>query len=320
MDKALRILIILLLVLSIGALVLEILVFGQREELKGRNLVLARGVKSLAEYIEVPPATNADLVARADARVKLTDDELKRFFKLDAAGKPEKDAAGKKITSGAGTLDGTLVDLVGKASLQVNRLNDTRTGLEQTRTELGQTKDTLRETENNLTAAKQDIKEKAETIATQKTDIEQKTEKIGGLTADKEKLESKVETQGSEITKLTDKLNDTENNLQQTKKFVERLQRDLVLAKGATEGGTNVVPSGLHGQILTVNTNWNFVVIDILPDSELMPMIDLNIQRDSKLIGKVRISEVVRERSLAVGEVLEDWQQMPVAKGDYVFY
>jgi hypothetical protein len=321
MDKALKVLIVLLLLLSVGALMLEIRLFGQREELKGRNILLTRNTIQLADTIEVPPGTNSDLVTRDLPRIKLTDEQLKPFYQVDTMGKPVKDpASGKKLFTGPGTLDSVLVDLTGKAVLQLNRLNDTRVNLEQTRTDLSQTKDTLKTTEDNLLAARKDIKEKTETIATQKADIEQKTENIAKLTEDKTALETKVEEQTTEISKLGDKLSDRESQLEATKRYVEKLQKDLARAlRGTSESETNDLPPGLYGQVLVVNSNWNFVVLDLLPDSALTPMTDLTIQRDSVLVGKLRISEVIRERNFAIGEVLADWQQTPIAKGDYVF-
>jgi hypothetical protein len=320
MDKALRALIILLLILSIGALVLEFTVFSQREELKGRNQLLVNDVVKLAKTIEVmPQGTNVDLATRDLPTLQLAADNLKQFYQVGPNGQPVKDAAGKKMMTGPGTIDAVLNDLIAKAGQQHDRLNDTRGGLEQTRTELASTKDTLKQTEDNLVAAKKDIKEKGDTIATQKTDIEQKAESITKLTGEKETLTAKGEQQTAEIAKLTDKLSDRETQLEATTKFVEKLQKQITyLMQG--EGSTNALPPGLQGQILAVNSQWNFVVIDVLPDTGLMPSTDLMIQRDSKLIGKVRITQVFRDRNFAVGEVLSDWKQAPVEKGDYVFY
>jgi hypothetical protein len=52
----------------------------------------------------------------------------------------------------------------------------------------------------------------------------------------------------------------------------------------------------------------------------MIPLSDLTVQRNDKLVGKIRVSEVLAEQRFAFGEILMDWQQMPVAKGDYVFY
>lgn len=69
-----------------------------------------------------------------------------------------------------------------------------------------------------------------------------------------------------------------------------------------------------------VNTNWNFVVMDILPESGMIPMTDLTIQREDKLVGKIRVSEVRRDQRIALGEILPEYQQMAPSRGDNVFY
>ena len=163
--------------------------------------------------------------------------------------------------------------------------------------------------------AKKDIKAKEGTIAEQKADIEKKTESIGQLTEQKDALQEKTEKQAGELTKLNEKITDRESQLDAAKRYVEKLERQL---EGITS--TNALPSGLQGQVLYVNTKWNFVVMDILPESEIMPTTDLTVQRNDKLVGKIHVTEVMRHQKFAVGEVLSDWQQMPIAKGDYVFY
>jgi chromosome segregation ATPase len=311
----LRALIVILLVLSVAALVMELKLFGQREELKGRNQKLASGVIRLAETIEAPASTNADLVAKDAPHVKLTDDQLKKYYGVDAAG--------KKTTQGPGTLDDLLTDLAGKASVQFSRLNDTRDALDQNRTKLTQTADTLKQTEETLTSTKKDLKDNQDLVASQKTELEQKKESLAQLQEQKDAADTKVEKQTAEITKLSEKLTDENSKLKATQDYAKKLEKQLAVMRyggAGNEGGSNAPPPGIQGQIVVVDTNWNFVVVDMLPDGHLYPMTDLMVQRDSKLVGKVRVSEVRSEQSLAVGEVLTDWQQLPVAAGDYVFY
>ncbi len=317
MAKLLKVLVVLLLILSAVALIIEIILVRQREELKGRNIMLTRGALQVAKTLEVIPSdTPVDLATRDLPRLQLTDEMFKHFYQVGPDGRKVVEN-GKKKTDGPGTLDAVLKDISARADLQFVRLNDTRSGLESTRTtlgetsntlvatvqDLGQTKDKLKVTENNLDQAKQDIEQKTGQI----TDLTQKTE---ALTAD-------VERKKEEVAKLSDKLSDTEAKIEATKRYVEKLQKDLESClRGPSDGQT----PGLQGQIVVVNTNWNFVVVDVLPDAKLIPMTELTVQRNDKLVGKVRVSEVIRDRHFAFGEILPDWQQLPIAKGDYVFY
>jgi len=320
MDKVLKVLVVLVLVLSAVALTFEVVLFRQREELKGRNQMLARYTTQIAKTLEVVPAeTNVDLATRDLPRLQVSEEQLKPFYQRDAAGKIVKDATGAKVTTGANTMDDALKGVLAKAELQYSRLNDTRTGLEQTRTTLADTSNTLVKTEGDLAQTKDTLKKTSDDLDSAKQDIERKKSSIEELTQKNEACAAKSEKQIAEIGKLTDKLSDRETQLDATKRFVEKLQKELVICQGG--GETNAPPPGLQGQIILVNTNWNFVVVDILPPpAKVIPMTDLTIQRKDKLVGKVRVSEVIADHNFAVGEILPDWQQTPPKKGDYVFY
>ncbi len=317
MAKLLKVLVVLLLVLSAVALVVEIILVRQREELKGRNIMLTRGALQVAKTLEVIPAdTNVDLAARDLPLLQLNEEMFKHFYQIGADGKKVVEN-GKKKTEGPGTLDAVLKDISGRAELQFVRLNDTRSGLLSTRTTLGETSNTLVNTIQDLNQTKDTLKTTENNLDTAKQDIVQKTEKITDLTQKTEALTADVERKKEEVAKLSDKLSDTEAKIEATKRYVEKLQKDLESClRGPSEGQT----PGLQGQVIVVNTNWNFVVMDILPEAKLVPMTDLTVQREDKLVGKVRVSEVIRDRHFAFGEILNDWQQLPIAKGDYVFY
>lgn len=318
MDKLLKVLVVVVLVLSGVAVAVEVMLFLQREELKGRNIKLMDGTIRIASHIEAPPETAVDLAARDLPRLQLGREEFKNFFQVGADGKVVVENGVKK-TDGPGTLDAKLKEVAAKAEVQYTRLNDTRLGLEQTRGTLNTTSNTLVSTEKDLSQTKDTLKKTETDLTASKEDADRKAGQITELTQQKTALESDVEAKKGEIVKLTDKLGDKESQLEATKRFVEKLQKDLAsIMHGFTE--SNAPPPGLQGQILIVNTNWNFVVMDIMPEGRMIPMTDLTIQRADKLVGKVRISEVMMERRFAFGEILMDWQQVPIAKGDYVFY
>jgi len=319
MDKALKVLIVLLLLLSAAALTFEVVLFLQRGELKGRNQALAGGVIKIAEKIETPPDTNVDLATRDLPRLQLKPEDFKNYFLLGPDGKIVKDAAGNKVTTGKGTLDALLADTIKDADLQLSRLNDTRMALEQTRNTLAQTSNTLVKTEQELAQTKDTLKKTQDELAAARQDIEQKKTQIGELTAKNESLTADVEKKTAEIAKLTDKVASQQSKIEAGERRIKDLEKEVALLNGALLG-TNALPPGLRGEILYVNTNWNFVVMDLIPDAKVIPLTDLTVQREDKLVGKVRISEVIQERNFAFGEVLLDWQQKTPAKGDYVFY
>ncbi len=318
MDKLLKILVVLVLVLSGVALAVEIMLFLQREELKGRNIKLMDGAIQFASTLEVPPETPVDLVSQDLPHVKMGREEFKNFYQVGADGKVVAENGVKKM-DGPGTLDAALKDVISKAELQFVRLNDTRINLGQTRATLDTTSNTLVATEKDLADTKDTLKKTEDDLTVARQDIVQKTGEIADLNATKEKLEGEVDKQKNEIVSLTDKLSDKESQLTATKRFVEKLQKDLATCLHGPSD-SNAPPPGLQGKILVVNTNWNFVVMDMTAEARMIPLTDLTVQREDKLVGKVRVSEVMMEQRFAFGEILGDWQQMPLSKGDYVFY
>jgi len=311
MDKALKVLVVLVLVLSVVAVVMELKLYGQRDELKGRTVKLSDYVAKIASTIEIPQ-TNADLVARDAAHIKIAPEQLKQYYKIGEDGKPSK------VTTGSGTLDAVLLDVLVNSGRQFDRLNDTRTGLEQTRGTLGETSNTLVKTEGVLTDTKATLAKTETDLATTKQDVEKKAGEITELNGKVETATADIEKKTGEIAKLTEKVSDADSKIEAGKRYIQKLEKDLKVCQGQFD--TNALPRGLQGQITVVNTNWNFVVMDILPDSAMIPLTDLTIQREDKLVGKIRISEVRHDQRVALGEILLDYQQMPPLRGDNVFY
>lgn len=311
MDKVLKILVVLVLALSIAAVVIELKLYGQREELKGRTVKLAEYMGKIAATIEVPQ-TNADLAVTEAPHMKLNPEIVKQYYKIGDDGKPSK------VTTGSGTMDAALLDVLVNAGRQFDRLNDTRNGLTQTRGTLTQTSNQLVKTEGTLGETSNSLVKAEGDLATAKADVEKKTTQVNDLTAEVETHKADIEKKASEIAKLGEKLSESESKIEAGKRYIAKVEKELKACLGTTE--TNNIPRGVQGQITVVNTNWNFVVMDLLPDAGVIPMTDMTIQRDDQLVGKIRISEVRRDQHVALGEILMDFQQKVPARGDTVFY
>jgi len=313
MDKALKVLVVVLLLLSVAAVVIEFNIYGQRTELKGRVNKLVDYVVRIAGTVEVPPTTLTDLAASDNIpRVIVKTDDLKRYYKIGDDGKPSK------VTSGTGTMDDVLTTVFSSADRQHTRLNDTRTELTQTRTTLGQTSNNLVATEGVLANTSNSLVRTIGELAETKQEVEKKKTEIDTLNAQIEINKAEIEKKAGEVAKLTEKVSACESEIDAGKRYIAKVEKELSLMKGVSN--TNALPVGTQGHIAVMNTNWNFVVIDILPESALMPMTDLVVQRNAQLVGKVRVSEVRKEQRVAVAEVLPEYQQLVPAKGDMVFY
>ncbi len=78
------------------------------------------------------------------------------------------------------------------------------------------------------------------------------------------------------------------------------------------------LPPGLKGSILVVDPKWNFVVLDIGEKQGVLRDGIMLVHRDSKLIGKVKITSVMPDRSIA--NVLPGWKLDDFHEGDKVLF
>jgi uncharacterized membrane-anchored protein YhcB (DUF1043 family) len=77
-------------------------------------------------------------------------------------------------------------------------------------------------------------------------------------------------------------------------------------------------PLEMGGKVLAINTNWNFVVLDVGTASRLVEGVDLTVYRGSNVVGKVRTVAV--EQETAIADILPDWMQTEIQIGDQVLF
>ena len=288
-----RSLVILLFALSGTALVLGIILFQQRETLKGRTQKLEMAAKQVAATLEKDD-TNPDV------KLTLPDDQLKTY-----QAKP----------GGPPTMDGPLNQMVSAAQNQLIRLNNTRTELADTKTSLAATRETLKITSNDLVTAQGTIKDQNATIEARNATISEKEAAIQKLEKEKTDLLANVETLKQQTDDLEAENRDlTDANAVLQAKVVELDKMvNPELRKAA-------IPKGQLGIVAYVNPEWNFVIVSMTPQNArlIMPDLGLLIHRSDRLVGKLRVQTVVD--NLVVAEIVSDWQQMPCEKGDYVMY
>ncbi|MBU4365901.1 MAG: hypothetical protein KKF10_02085 [Verrucomicrobia bacterium] len=288
-----RSLVILLFALSGAALVLGIILFQQRETLKGRTQKLEMAAKQVAATLEKDD-TNPDV------KLTLPDDQLKTY-----RAKP----------GGPPSMDGPLNQMVNAAQHQLTRLNNTREELTDTKTMLANTREKLTIISNDLVAAQDTIKEQNVTIEARNATINEKEVAIQKLEKEKTDLLANVETLKQQTADLEAENRDlTDANAVLQAKVVEL---DKMVNPELRKAS---LPKGQLGSVAFVNPEWNFVIMRVSPESakNIIPNLELLIHRSDRLVGKVRVQTVVD--NLVVAEIVNDWQQMPCEKGDYVMY
>jgi len=95
---------------------------------------------------------------------------------------------------------------------------------------------------------------------------------------------------------------------------VNRLQTRLAKYEGPE---TDIkLRADLKGKILVVDPKWDFVVLNIGEDQGVLEDGELLVSRDGKLVAKVVVRSVEKDRSIA--NIVPGWQLGEVIEGDEV--
>jgi hypothetical protein len=188
---------------------------------------------------------------------------------------------------------------------------------------LTQTKDTLAKTEEDLNGTKQQLATAQDSLAKTKADLTKAIEDrktAEAMIAKWETLGLKPE-QISQLVKDLKKSTDNIAALEDEKKILNRniteLDNRLKILLG-DEGYVVKLPPDTKGNVLVVDPKWNFVVLDLGSDKQMLEGGILMVHRNSKLVGKVRIREVMANRCVA--NVLPGWTLGDIEEGDQVIY
>jgi len=349
------------------------MLFQKRELLKGRTHKLETAVKALGLTVESdPPQTReADFPSRdvspctseildtpeesefwdtyalaleeqdlPKLDLKSRELELMSYYKLDpVTRKPEPDpVTGMKKTTGEGTMQAVLKDLLDKSAEQYSRLNETRQQLTTLREELIDTVQDLNKRKGDLRLSLKDIEDLKAKIERLNGEIRQLNDQIAQLEEDKVVLEDEIAEQQRQMEMLQEEIQEKEATIAQLElKIQEGPPMGEETPRGPGEvtrppTPTRVTP-GEKGTVAAVSKDWNFAVLDLsdvflrqlLGDdlAQPLPNIDLYIKRRGDpptFVAKVRLIQVRADRKLGIADILPKWQQLPLKKGDLIFY
>jgi hypothetical protein len=95
---------------------------------------------------------------------------------------------------------------------------------------------------------------------------------------------------------------------------IQALTNELAIYK--TPDYVVPLPAGLKGKVLVTDPKWNFVVLDIGQDQRVLENGELLVSRNGRLVGKVKVRSVQKDRSVA--NVMPGWQLGDILEGDLV--
>jgi len=190
-----------------------------------------------------------------------------------------------------------------------NVLNQTKATLAKTEEELNNTKQQLAASQANLQKVQGELAAAVETRKAAEQQLAKWTQV--GLTPEQTvALQKSYRTAQDTVAVLEDEKKILSRNVQEWKsKYLAMIGGDSYEAP---------LPAGTKGSIVAVDPKWNFVVLDIGKNKGLLERGVLLVHRDSKYLGKVRISEVQENRAIA--NVIPGTALGEIQEGDQVLY
>ena len=383
MNKALHLVVYLILIAAVAALVFEKSLFDKRALLGDRNRMLEDYIVKIANTIEkadaprsmVAPEAKKD-ISPIEAR-QIDSPEMSNLleeynaqlesgnletFKWDTSqvrlqlrqlyylenGQTVPDVANynKPMTKGKGTMADLLDQLLERAKAQQASLNTTRSALAELRGKFEAEVSDYNKLKPEVRAAKvneDELKQKVSQVNQEKMVLEEQ------LT----KLKSRVEEQSGEITSLKDEVSTAkdetavakeecaalEKKVQQLQKLMQQMAQQQSQSAGTSvSGGASAVtslPAGNKGKVADVNNKLMFCVIEFSDEAmdqmigsarkNALPALTLGVLRKGfngaagEFVGKVRLRQSVAGKNFVIADILGDWSQSPMEKGDVIF-
>lgn len=213
------------------------------------------------------------------------------------------DAKKAEITSLTGEKEKLSADLEsaqGEATKAREELNAANTKATETQAKLTDAEAKATEAETNLTAAQEKITKLESDLAAASTGGTKGAESGGDSEARAKELEQVN-------TKLQDENSSLKASIAEFKTKEENRQKVMMRP-------------GLQGTVLAVNQAWNFVVLSLGDRQGVVPNSELLVQRGSQLLGKIRVTSVEPNTSIADILVRTVPRGFTVMPGDTVIY
>jgi hypothetical protein len=208
-----------------------------------------------------------------------------------------------------------------------NERDQARADLASTRQELSKTKDDLSQTQQQLADTQTQLTNAMVTATTQQKRADDLADKLAKTSQERDDAQNQLAAfkatglSPDQVGSLNKTLKFTQNELDAVQEENGVLQRTVnrLSTQLAELIGTNYVVTlraDLKGQIIAVDPKWNFVVLNIGGDQGVLNDGEMLVSRDGKLVAKVIVRSVQKDRSIA--NIVPGWQLGDVIEGDEV--
>lgn len=199
---------------------------------------------------------------------------------------------------------------------------------------LATTQKNLKKTQSDLASTQQELTDTQgeRDKATARADAESKradelSDKLTKAEADRDDAQSQLaayqatDLKPEQIIKLNKQLKDSQENIMVLNHDIGVVQRQLAKAQNTIDRLVGVdptvkLPAELTGKVVVVDPKWDFVVLNIGDDQGVLQDGEMLVSRDGKLVAKVVVRSVQKDRCIA--NVVPGWKLGEMIEGDLV--
>jgi len=208
-----------------------------------------------------------------------------------------------------------------------SKWDQTRNELNTTRQELTKTKDDLTQTQQTLASTQTQLTNAMVTATTQQKRADELADKLTKTTQERDDAQNQLAAfkatglTADQVGGLNKALKSTQNELaavQEENSVLQRTVNRLTVKLNELIGSNYVVTlrADLKGKVMAVDPKWNFVVLNIGGDQGVLDDGEMLVSRDGKLVAKVIVRSVQKDRSIA--NIIPGWQLGDIIEGDEV--
>ncbi len=193
--------------------------------------------------------------------------------------------------------------------------------------DLTKAKKDLEQANQDLAGAKSDRDKAVATAAAQTKRADELSDKLAKTATERDDAQNQLAAYkatgftADQVGKLSRAFKDAQEAIEVANEEKVVLQRTITrlqtrLAKYEGPDNTVRLRADLKGKILVVDPKWDFVVLDIGMDQGVLEDGELLVSRDGKLVAKVIVRSVEKDRCIA--NVMAGWKLGEVIEGDEV--
>ena len=302
MGKALKTFLIFNLIFSLLVVAFGVKIFMDREVIKARTVILQNNARQVAGNLQWGNQVDWD-----------PDDPQRVNFSV-----PQP--IDKEELPG---LISALEELARLANHRVVLLDQHYADLIQTREVLSDTREELAITQRNLARTEQELADTRETLRVAQNDLQEARRNIDRLEGEKRGLQNQIASLNDELTRRNDRIQSLEVDLETRNQELARARETIDRLIGTRRAGEETGQgrwSGVPGEILAVNDQWKYVILNMGEADEMELFLEAIVHRGEEYLGKVSVIRV--ENTVSIAEI--DLSSIPEGKsiqaGDKIFF